>query len=328
MPSRLRALLPVAVTAICAAGLLFSAAASRTTTYYIFDRNTAACCASASHTPQEVLADLGISLAAGDTYTVKTAGTVSAITICRQQTVTVQRNNVCLTFPTTDQTAGQLLARLGWLPTEKQHCSCALDTAIYEGMVICITDLTQKRTQDDQILPAQTIFCTSSALAPGEEVTLIQGQDGLTRITTEITYAGQEELSRQVVGRKVVKEKIDRVILQGADTTQDVRSLTISGRTISYTRAITCTATAYTCESGGITATGTTPRVGAVAVDPAVIPYGTRMYIVTDDGAYIYGYATAEDCGAFRGNHVDLYLPTEAECWAFGRRSCTVYILS
>ena len=52
------------------------------------------------------------------------------------------------------------------------------------------------------------------------------------------------------------------------------------------------------------------------------------MAIVSDDGAYIYGYATAEDCGGgIRGNMIDLYFNTVAECYEFGRRSCTVYIL-
>ena len=77
-----------------------------------------------------------------------------------------------------------------------------------------------------------------------------------------------------------------------------------------------------------ITATGTTVRVGTVAVDPTVIPYGTRMFIVTNDGTYIYGIGTAEDCGgAIVGNELDLYFDTDAECWEFGVKGCTVYFL-
>ena len=76
------------------------------------------------------------------------------------------------------------------------------------------------------------------------------------------------------------------------------------------------------------TATGTLCRVGAIAVDPKVIPYGTRMYIVTNDGRYVYGIAVAEDCGgAIKGNRVDLYFNTDAECRAFGIRNCTIYFL-
>ena len=69
-------------------------------------------------------------------------------------------------------------------------------------------------------------------------------------------------------------------------------------------------------------------KVGSVAVDPSVIPLGTRMYIVSTDGEYIYGIATAEDIGAgVDGARVDLYMDTTAECWVFGYRACDVYIL-
>lgn len=101
---------------------------------------------------------------------------------------------------------------------------------------------------------------------------------------------------------------------------------TASGDVISYSYSLSVTATAYT--GGGTTATGTAARYGAIAVDPSVIPYGTRMYIVSDDGKYIYGYATAEDCGgAIKGNIIDLYFDSYDTCIQFGRRSCTVYIL-
>lgn len=105
---------------------------------------------------------------------------------------------------------------------------------------------------------------------------------------------------------------------------------TASGTTYSYTKVLACSATAYTTE--GYTekhnASGNIARVGTVAVDPKVIPLGTALYIVTDDGEYIYGYCVAEDTGgAVKGNIVDLFFDTLAECYAFGRRNCTVYVL-
>ena len=105
---------------------------------------------------------------------------------------------------------------------------------------------------------------------------------------------------------------------------------TASGETYYYSKVLTCTATAYSCEGyTGHTYSGTIARVGAIAVDPRVIPLGTELYIVTNDGRYIYGYCVAEDIGSgITGNKVDLYFDTFAECWQFGVRSCTVYVLS
>ena len=101
---------------------------------------------------------------------------------------------------------------------------------------------------------------------------------------------------------------------------------TSSGDVLYYSDCFTVEATAYT--GGGTTATGTPARYGAIAVDPDVIPYGTRMYIVSNDGYWIYGEATAEDCGgAINGYIIDLYFDSYDTCIQFGRRDCTVYIL-
>ena len=102
-----------------------------------------------------------------------------------------------------------------------------------------------------------------------------------------------------------------------------------TGEVLTYSDMLVSLATAY-CDKG-LTATGTQARVGAIAVDPKVIPYGTRMFILTKDGEYIYGIATAEDCGSKKfiyGTRIDLHYDTEYECRQFGARMCWVYFLS
>ena len=80
-------------------------------------------------------------------------------------------------------------------------------------------------------------------------------------------------------------------------------------------------ATAY-CYTGNRTYTGTWPSRGTVAVDPAVIPLGTRLWI---EG---YGEGVAEDTGGvIRGHKIDLYMESEDECWAWGRRQVEVRVL-
>ena len=107
--------------------------------------------------------------------------------------------------------------------------------------------------------------------------------------------------------------------------------VTADGEVLTYSRKEKFRATAYTHTDAGCdmtTATGTTVRVGAIAVDPRLIPYGTRMFIVSNDGKYIYGIATAEDCGGgIKGDQVDLYFPTTKECFQFGKRAVTIYFL-
>ena len=96
----------------------------------------------------------------------------------------------------------------------------------------------------------------------------------------------------------------------------------VSGRTI------TMRSTAYTSdpsENGGYstTAMGTTIRYGVAAVDPNVIPLGTRLYI---EG---YGYARAEDTGgAIKGNKIDLVFGSKSQSNNWGRRTVRVTILN
>ena len=78
----------------------------------------------------------------------------------------------------------------------------------------------------------------------------------------------------------------------------------------------------------GITATGTRAKVGTIAVDPRVIPLGTKVYVEGLYGAKNYGYATAEDTGgAIKGQIIDLYFNTHRETINWGRQQVKVYIL-
>ncbi len=99
-----------------------------------------------------------------------------------------------------------------------------------------------------------------------------------------------------------------------------------SGATMAYTGVDTFNATAY--DIHGITATGYPTEMGVVAVDPRVIPYGTRMFIQSKTGSWVYGMAVARDCGgAIKGKIIDLWFPDYETCCKWGRRDITVYFL-
>ena len=95
-----------------------------------------------------------------------------------------------------------------------------------------------------------------------------------------------------------------------------------------YKYKITGRAAAY-CQPGGKTATGKAVMPGRVAVNPKQIPYGTEMWIVSNDGV-VYGYAVAEDTGGFakKGYYtVDLYMNSNKQCRQWGDRGVTIYVL-
>lgn len=92
-----------------------------------------------------------------------------------------------------------------------------------------------------------------------------------------------------------------------------------------HSRVLRVEATAYSSAQPGLsayTATGTLCRRGVIAVDPKVIPLGTKVFIPG------YGYAVAEDTGgAIRGHIIDVAFDTVAECYQFGRKHIDIYII-
>lgn len=191
--------------------------------------------------------------------------------------------------------------------------------------------------------PFQTIRVANPDLPQGTERVVQKGTVGVRSSVYESVWSGGKMISRQYV-EEMDSTAVDEIIEYGTSTdevTRDDQLLEVkknadgsgtlvfaSGATLNFTDARSMTATAYTAGHGGAdytTATGTFVKMGVVAVDKKVIPLGTRMYIVTNDGI-VYGLATAEDTGV-RGNVIDLYHDTYRQCIEFGRRSCTVYIL-
>lgn len=190
------------------------------------------------------------------------------------------------------------------------------------------------------VLHGQTVRCFDPMLPAGTEQVLREGKNGELRCRAEVTYRGSKEILRRVLEENVIQQPVDGVVAVGTGQgleEPDLQALPVAGNGIlelptgeilTYSDVLTSLATAY-CDKG-LTATGTQARVGAIAVDPDCIPYGTRMFIVTLDGEYIYGIATAEDCGSKEYIHdtrIDLHFDTYAECRQFGARWCRVYIL-
>ena len=92
-----------------------------------------------------------------------------------------------------------------------------------------------------------------------------------------------------------------------------------ASRMIDQVLVMECTAYTWT---GNRTASGTWPAVGTAAVDPKVIPLGTKLYI---EG---YGPAVALDTGgAIQGQKIDLYMDSEHECLQWGRRQVEVRVI-
>ncbi len=158
---------------------------------------------------------------------------------------------------------------------------------------------------------------------------LINGvSQGKTVTETKVITEPQDAV--KVVGAKVNKNKAYSDIKKISTLSPDI-SITLDeqGVPTNYTKKMTVRATAYTY-TGNNCATGVAPQPGYIAVNPKVIPYGTKLYIKSPDGSIIYGYAVAADTGGFikkYPNGIDLFMSTEGACTNFGVRQMEIYIL-
>lgn len=313
------------------------------TTYVITDGDEVKVYTTYATDPANVLDQAGVTLDEDDTYTTQPGDGVSEITVQRSQTITVYNCGEQLEVASYGETVQALLDRLG-IPAYGQYTvSAALNEETYDGMQISVDSIVQTEQTHTEEIPFETTYCYDPTLPEGKQEVLVPGSAGQLRVTTNVVYTNSAETNRTVMEEKVIQQPVNEIIAIGTGS-QDAKAVnadapaigdgiivTADGEVLSYSKKAQFTATAYTKTDAGcndITATGTQVRVGTVAVDPEVIPYGTRMFIVTNDGTYIYGIATAEDCGgAIQGNELDLYFDSAEECWAFGVKDCTIYFL-
>lgn len=328
------------------------------TKYVITDGDNVIVCMSSSSDPAVVIEEAGLHLGESDTYTTQTTDGIAEIHINRVQMVTVREGHETIVVGTYGGTVADVLHSLNISVSASDRLSWGLDTETYDGMTISITRIKEELLEYEEVVPHNTKIYEDGSLEPGKEITLVAGVDGVTRYQAKIVYENGVEIRRDVYSENVISEVTDAVILRGVDRSVKDTLMTVQkpgdtqsgpttlstpvdvaesahasyvpGTNLTYKERLEFEATAYYCEpyERGITFTGTKARVGTVAVDPNVIPLGTRMYIVSADGEYVYGYCVAEDTGGvIKGKLVDLYFNTYNECIQFGRRDILIYIL-
>lgn len=267
------------------------------------------------------------------------------VTLTSGKAVTVRHGDAVYTAKSKKETVSALLKRLEVVPSPLETIAVDLSGP---GVVITVAEEITYYDRVTEEVTFDTVRVANPEMEKGTEKVVQEGKDGVRTSIYEVVWSNGEQLSRQFV-EELDSTAVDQIVEYGtavavqesaiAPDSSSIVSVTKnadgsgvltlqSGATLNFSAAKSMTATAYTAGYGGAdytTATGTFVRVGTVAVDKNVIPLGTKMYIVTNDGV-VYGTAVAEDTGV-KGNKVDLYFETYQQCISFGRRSCTVYIL-
>ncbi len=176
-------------------------------------------------------------------------------------------------------------------------------------------------------LQPKTMTRLSLLLAPGSSKLIARGRPGLAEVRVQYAQRDGGPVRQRIMSTTLIRQSEPRIVAQGIGPSTlgafEARGMT---QMLSVARgAIRMMATAYTAGSAGgdgMTASGKRAGYGIVAVDPRVIPLGTRLYIPG------YGIAIAGDTGgAIVGKRIDLGFDSLRGAMLFGRRDVTVYQL-
>lgn len=200
------------------------------------------------------------------------------------------------------------------------------DAKITEDVVVEVIRVEKKTEVVEETIDYKTTTRKDSSLPKGKEKVIQAGEKGKIKKEFEVTLENGKEVKRTLRNEEKIKESKDRIVAVG--TKQVAKNVSRSAAPASG-KTMYMQSTAYTADCSGcsgITATGINlkknPSIKVIAVDPNVIPLGTKVYV---EG---YGYAIAGDTGgSIHGNKIDVYMPTKSKANAWGRKLVKVKIL-
>ncbi|WP_404406616.1 ubiquitin-like domain-containing protein [Jeotgalibacillus malaysiensis] len=227
------------------------------------------------------------------------------------------------------------------------------DTMLTEGATVKIVHVDKVTDVVEETKDFSVEQKDDNTLAEGSEKVVQEGEEGLIEKTYEVVKENGKEVSRDLKEEKTVKESKNKVVAIGTkkpvvasvprETTKKAAAVTPAASSAEASsqpaqtasssepsgREMTMSSTAYTASCAGcsgITATGinlkANPGMKVIAVDPSVIPLGSRVYV---EG---YGYAIAGDTGgAIKGNKIDIFIADRASALAWGNRTVKVTVM-
>jgi uncharacterized protein YabE (DUF348 family) len=282
-----------------------------------------------------LLSDLGMTVREGDLVRPGLLAPITAgmtIRLAKARTITVRLDGKDQSLYTQAQTVGDVLQVLGLELGPDDTLSLPRDTAVQNGMSLTIGRTITAEEEAKTPVQPPTVYETDSSLAAGE-VRIIPGVEGERVSRYRATYRnGELQGSKVLLSTTVTRAPVATRHIEGTKSSGGTHAiLNAPGYTGTYSRKMTVQSTWYNARGGdklpgdpgyGITYTGAVLNIGICAVDPNVIPLGTRFYV---DG---YGPCVAADTGGLiKGNIIDLGYPDSAGDPGWGRRTVDIYIL-
>ncbi|OPJ62296.1 3D domain-containing protein [Clostridium oryzae] len=282
---------------------------------------------------KELLASKSITLGTKDKINVPLDSKLNndqVINIKKAVNVNLEYDGKYLEIKSSDDDVASLLKNEGISVNSQDKLFPDRSTKVTEGLKIKIVRVTSKTFSKTKSIDYKKITKKNKKLLRSVKKILQRGKAGKRKIVTQIVYEDGKKVSSKVVSNKIVKKPKSTIVVLGTrKPTPKPSTPTFSrgGISMAYRNVLTMRATAYSGGVGTYTASGrravrNSGGYSTIAVDPSIIPYGTRLYIQG------YGFAIAADTGsAIRGNKIDVYFNSYREACHWGVKYIRVYVL-
>ncbi|OHW61447.1 cell wall-binding protein YocH precursor [Andreesenia angusta] len=261
-----------------------------------------------------------------------------SISIKKAVPVVITADGSSKELKTAESTVAEVLKSKGIYYDKVDRVEPGLETEVTPHMEIELVRVTEAYKKVQEEIAYETETKENPELPKGQTKTVQAGEKGVKEKEVKEVYENGALASTETLSEAVSKEPVKEIVEKGtkeavvASRSSSSRSGAVaSGGNVSGSGMV-FNASAYDDSPeqnggyAGITAMGTRLRPGVVAVDPRVIPLGSRVYIEYMDGTP-WGYGIAEDTGgAIKGNKIDIYM--QSGTMEFGRRSMRVYIVN
>ena len=261
-------------------------------------------------------------------------GNLASLSIQRAVPITVYADGAEHVAKLAGGTVAEALAACGISLGEHDYTEPSLHTAASEDEAITVHRVEYQDTVTYESIPYETEYVYTSLFYRNKSrtMTMQQGREGTNEITHRLRIVDGEVESSQVVSVVMTEAPVNTIIKAykaGAPVSDLAGPEVVNGVPSGYTAVYTGRATGYSARRGR-GASGLGLGYGTVAVNPNLIPYGTKLYITSTDGKFVYGYAIATDTGGALLNGsclVDLFYETHSEARMNGVQQVNVYVI-
>lgn len=266
------------------------------------------------------------------------------ITINRAVALNVLVDNKELSITSSEKDVAQMLITEKIVLSPNDKVLPSLKTNITKGMDVIITRVKTETLEEKHPIDFKTVITKDKNVLKSKKSVSQNGVKGEKSISIDVTYENGKEVDRKVVKETIVKNPKNKIIVQGtmspktvsrgsySDIPKIVSNVSASANDDSNSsgKTLTMKATAYwafngvdnTYTASGRKAVRNPNGYSTIAVDPRVIPLGTRLYVAG------YGNAIAADKGSgIKGNYIDVYFNTRGEAINWGVKYLKVTIL-